>query len=64
MRNGPTDPAERLPSRRTLWPMRWVIFFLLVLLIIGGGMKLAGIQLPLIDYPLGGLMGQPQYDVQ
>jgi hypothetical protein len=44
--------------------MRWVIFFLLVLLVIGGGMKLAGMELPLIDYPLGGLMGQPQYDVQ
>jgi len=27
-------------------------------------MKLAGQQLPIIDYPFGGPMGQPQYDVQ
>jgi hypothetical protein len=45
--------------------MRWILFFLLVLVVIGGGMKLAGQQLPIIDYPFfGGPMGQPQYDVQ
>jgi hypothetical protein len=44
--------------------MRLFVLFLFVLLLIGGGMKLAGAQLPLIDYPLGGLMGQPQIEVQ
>lgn len=43
--------------------MRWILFFVVVLVIIGGGMKLAGQQLPLLDYPLGGPMGQPQYEV-
>ena len=43
--------------------MRWILFFVLVLAIIGGGMKLAGQQLPVIDYPLGGPMQQPQIDV-
>jgi hypothetical protein len=45
--------------------MRLFVLFLFVLLLIGGGLKLAGAQLPLIDYPLGGgLMGQPQIEVQ
>lgn len=45
--------------------MRWVLFFVLVLVIIGGGMKLAGQQLPILDYPFGiGPLQQPQYDVQ
>jgi hypothetical protein len=44
--------------------MRFVVFFLLVLLVIGGGMKLAGAQLPIIDYPLGGPMAQPRIEVQ
>jgi len=43
--------------------MRWILFFVLVLAIIGGGMKLAGQQLPVIDYPLGGPMQQPQVDI-
>ena len=43
--------------------MRWLVLFFFVLLLIGGGMRLAGAQLPLIDYPLGGPMGQPQYEV-
>ena len=30
------------------------VMFLLVLLLIGGGLKLAGMQLPVLDYPLGG----------
>jgi len=34
-----------------------------VLLIIGGGMKLAGMQLPILDFPLGGPMAQPKIDV-
>jgi hypothetical protein len=44
--------------------MRFVVFFLLVLLVIGGGMKLAGAQLPILDYPLGGPMTQPRIEVQ
>ncbi|HET6746377.1 MAG TPA: hypothetical protein VFH90_11100 [Candidatus Limnocylindria bacterium] len=43
--------------------MRFVIFFLVVLLLIGGGMKLAGAQIPILDYPFGGPMGQPQIEV-
>jgi len=43
--------------------MRWILFFALVLLVIGGGMKLAGQQLPVIDYPLGGPMQQPKIDI-
>lgn len=37
-----------------------MLLFLLVLLLIGGGLKLAGMQLPILDYPLGGPMGQPR----
>ena len=43
--------------------MRWLLFFLLVLVLVGGGMKLGGMQLPVIDYPLGGPMGQPQIEI-
>jgi hypothetical protein len=43
--------------------MRLLILFLFVLLLIGGGMKLLGAQLPGIDYPFfSGPMGQPQYE--
>ena len=48
---------------RTLPRMRWLVLFLFILLLIGGGMRLAGAQLPVIDYPLGGPMGQPRYEV-
>jgi hypothetical protein len=44
--------------------MRALVLFLLVLLLIGGGMKVAGMQLPILDYPLGGPMQQPQIEVQ
>lgn len=44
--------------------MKAILGFLLVLLLIGGGLKLAGAKLPILDYPLGGLMGQPQIEVQ
>jgi hypothetical protein len=45
--------------------MRWILLFLLVLVVIGGGMKLAGQQLPIIDYPFGiGPFQQPQYEVE
>jgi hypothetical protein len=45
--------------------MRWLILFLFVLVVIGGGLKLAGQQLPIIDYPFfGGPLGQPQIEIQ
>ena len=43
--------------------MRALFLFLLLLLIIGGGLKLAGLQLPILDYPLGGPFSQPRIDV-
>jgi hypothetical protein len=48
----------------TLAPMRFLLFFLVALLLIGGGIKLAGAQIPILDYPLGGPMAQPQIQVQ
>ncbi len=39
------------------------MLFFLVLLLIGGGMKLAGMQIPIFDYPLGGPMTQPKIQV-
>jgi hypothetical protein len=56
--------AEILPMRLTLWPMRLFILFLFALLLIGGGLKLAGAQLPILDYSLGGPMAQPRIEVQ
>lgn len=44
--------------------MRLFALFLLVLLLIGGGMKLAGTQIPILDYPLGGPMAQPRIEIQ
>jgi hypothetical protein len=44
--------------------MRWLVLFLFVLLLIGGGMRLAGAQIPILDYPLGGPMAQPKIEVQ
>ena len=44
--------------------MRLFVMFLFVLLPIGGGMKLAGAQIPILDYPLGGPMAQPRIEVQ
>lgn len=43
--------------------MKLLFVFFLALVVIGGGMKLAGMQLPVIDYPLGGPMQQPQIEV-
>lgn len=43
--------------------MKAFVLFVLLLLMIGGGLKLAGMQLPVLDYPLGGPMTQPQIDV-
>ena len=44
--------------------MRLFVLFPFVLLLIGGGMKLAGAQIPILDYPLGGPMAQPRIEVQ
>ena len=43
--------------------MKLLFFFFVVLLLIGGGMKLVGAQLPILDYPLGGPMGQPKIEI-
>jgi hypothetical protein len=53
-------PTTPYPDRA----MKLFFGFLLVLLLIGGGMKLAGQRLPILDYPLGGLFTQPQIQVQ
>ena len=33
--------------------MRALLLLALVVLLVGGGLKLAGVRLPLIDYPIG-----------
>ena len=43
--------------------MKLLFFFFIVLLLIGGGLKLAGSQIPILDYPLGGPMTQPNIEV-
>jgi hypothetical protein len=43
--------------------MRAVVLFMLLLLLIGGGIKLAGMQIPILD-PLGGPMTQPQVEIR
>jgi hypothetical protein len=40
--------------------MKLLLAFLLVLFLLGGGMKLAGMNLPILDYPLGGPFQQPE----
>ena len=44
--------------------MRWLLLFLLILVLIGGGLKMAGAQIPGLDFPFGGLFGQPQIEIQ
>lgn len=47
--------------------MRFLLIVGLVVLLIAGGMKLAGQRLPLIDYPVGpfgGSVGGPQIQIQ
>jgi hypothetical protein len=41
--------------------MRALLLLTLVVVLIGGGLKLAGVRLPLIDYPIGpiGVEGGP-----
>lgn len=43
--------------------MRAFFGFLLVLLVIGVGLRVAGMQIPILDYPLGGPMGQPRIEI-
>jgi hypothetical protein len=43
--------------------MRWFFGFLIVLLLIGGGLRLAGMHIPLLDYPLGGPITQPRIEI-
>jgi hypothetical protein len=43
--------------------MKALLLFLLVLLLIGGGLKLAGERIPILDYPLGGPLTQPQIQI-
>jgi hypothetical protein len=59
-----TTTSDREPNGATLRPMRLFLLFLLVLLLIGGGIKLAGAQIPILDYPLGGPMAQPQIQIK
>jgi hypothetical protein len=43
--------------------MKLLLFFFVALLLIGGGMRLIGAQIPVLDYPLGGPMGQPHIEI-
>ncbi len=46
--------------------MRFLLIVVLVVVLIGAGMKLAGQRLPFIDYPigsLGGTVGGPQIEI-
>lgn len=56
-------PIPYLRGAYTLSAMRWFFGFLVVLLLIGGGMKLAGMELPIIDFGFDGLFGQPQIEI-
>ena len=64
MRDRDNWAIGHLPAAITLGPMRWLLLFLVVLLLIGGGMKLAGQKLPVIDYPFGGLFTGPRVEIQ
>ncbi len=41
--------------------MRALLILILVVVLVGGGLKLAGVRLPLLDYPIGpiGVEGGP-----
>src|SRR5439155_18038857 len=56
--------AKRLLAWGIMASVKLFVMFLLVLLLIGGGLKLAGMQLPVLDYPLGGPMAQPRIVIQ
>jgi Na+/citrate or Na+/malate symporter len=49
---------------RTLLRVKAMLGFILVLLIIGVVLRMAGTQIPIIDYPLGrGPLTQPQIEI-
>jgi hypothetical protein len=37
--------------------MKSLLLFVLVMVLVGGGLRMAGVRLPLIDYPLGPVGG-------
>jgi hypothetical protein len=43
--------------------MKLLAAFFLVLLLLGGAMKLAGMNLPILDFPLGGPFQQPIIEI-
>jgi Na+/citrate or Na+/malate symporter len=43
--------------------MKLLLCFFAALVLIGGTMKLLGAQLPILDYPLGGPLTQPNIEV-
>jgi Na+/citrate or Na+/malate symporter len=43
--------------------MKALLGFLLILLIIGVGLRVAGMRIPVLDYPLGGPMAQPRIEI-
>jgi Na+/citrate or Na+/malate symporter len=53
----------RLRAGSTLSRVKALLGFLLVLLIIGVGLRMAGMRIPVIDYPFGGPMAQPGIEV-
>jgi len=43
--------------------MRFLAAVVLVVILLVGALKLAGLQLPVLDYPLGGPMSQPRIEI-
>lgn len=43
--------------------MRWFFGFLIVLVLIGAGLRWAGTRIPVLDYPLGGPITQPKIEI-
>jgi hypothetical protein len=43
--------------------MKLLLFFLVALVLVGGAIKLAGQQIPILEYPLGGPMAQPKIEI-
>jgi hypothetical protein len=56
-----------LTPGRILWPMRPLLVLVLVIVLVGAGLKLAGVPLPFIDYrvgPFGEGQGPGMPDIQ
>jgi hypothetical protein len=43
--------------------MRFLAAVVLVVILLVGAFKLAGMRLPILDYPLGGPMSQPRIEI-